>query len=86
MSVSRTRDLLGLVAFVVLCFGAATLGGVAVSSAAPGWYATLAKPSWTPPVFVFGPFLFQEIFKCLELRHVCVPQLDASPEERTGSS
>ena len=30
MNVSRTRDVLGLVAFVVLSFGVATLGGVAV--------------------------------------------------------
>lgn len=55
MNVSRTRDLLGLAAFVVLSFGAATLGGMAAGRALPGFYASLAKPSWTPPVFVFGP-------------------------------
>jgi benzodiazapine receptor len=55
MNVSRRRDLLGLAAFVVLSFGTATLGGVGVSYGFPGFYLLLAKPSWTPPVFVFGP-------------------------------
>jgi benzodiazapine receptor len=55
MTVSRRRDLLGLSAFVVLSFGTATLGGMAVAHAFPGWYPFLHKPAWTPPVFVFGP-------------------------------
>jgi benzodiazapine receptor len=55
MNVSRRRDVLGLLAFVALSFGAATLGGMAVARAFPGWYPVLEKPSWTPPVFVFGP-------------------------------
>ena len=55
MNVSRRRDVLGLLAFVALSFGAATLGGIAVARAFPDWYLLLAKPSWTPPVFVFGP-------------------------------
>ncbi len=55
MSVSRTRDLLGLAAFLLLSFGAGTLGGIAAARAFPGFYPQLAKPSWTPPVFVFGP-------------------------------
>jgi tryptophan-rich sensory protein len=55
MNVSRRRDVLGLSAFVVLSFGTAALGGIAVARAFPGWYPVLAKPSWTPPVFVFGP-------------------------------
>lgn len=55
MNVSRRRDLLGLIAFVVLSFGAATLGGMAVAEAFPEWYLSLRKPSWTPPVFVYGP-------------------------------
>jgi translocator protein len=55
VTVSRTRDVLGLTAFVVLCFGVSTLGGRAAASAVAEWYLDLRKPSWTPPGWVFGP-------------------------------
>jgi len=53
--VSRTRDILGLTAFVALCFGVSLLGGRATVSALAEWYPALQKPSWTPPGWVFGP-------------------------------
>jgi benzodiazapine receptor len=53
--VSRTRDVLGLTAFVALCFGVSVLGGRAAVSALTEWYPALRKPSWTPPGWVFGP-------------------------------
>ncbi len=55
MDVSRRRDLLGLAAFVVLSFGTAALGGMAVRHAFPRWYPLLNKPAWTPPAIVYGP-------------------------------
>ena len=55
MSVSRTRDVLGLTAFVALCFGVSVLGGMATRSALSEWYPALRKPAWTPPGWVFGP-------------------------------
>lgn len=46
------RDLLGLIAALAVCFGAAAVG----SQFMPGaWYAGLEKPPWTPPGAVFGP-------------------------------
>lgn len=55
MTVSRRRDVLGLAAFVVMCFGVSLLGGRATLPALAHWYPALAKPAWTPPGWVFGP-------------------------------
>jgi translocator protein len=46
------RRLLALVGWLLLCFAAASMGGFF----GPGeWYASLRKPSWNPPGWVFGP-------------------------------
>jgi tryptophan-rich sensory protein len=55
VTVSRRRDVLGLAAFVVMCFGVSLLGGRATLPALAHWYPALAKPAWTPPSWVFGP-------------------------------
>ena len=46
------RTALGFAAWLVVCFGAAAVGGLL----RPGdWYAQLEKPAWTPPNWLFGP-------------------------------
>ena len=52
---SRTRQMTVLATFVVLCFGVAALGSLATYPRIDDWYAALAKPSWRPPNWVFGP-------------------------------
>jgi tryptophan-rich sensory protein len=48
----RTADLMGLAFWIVLTFGVAAFA----SQFEPGaWYQTIAKPSWTPPGWLFGP-------------------------------
>ena len=55
VEIPPVRDMAGLVAFAVLCFGASLLGGRVASTAFADWYTALAKPDWTPPGWVFGP-------------------------------
>jgi translocator protein len=55
VTVSRTRDVLGLTGFVVLCFGVSVLGAMATASGLGEWYPALRKPAWNPPAWVFGP-------------------------------
>ena len=54
-AVQSRRQAVAFLFFVALCFGAAGIGGAITSSSVGTWYQTLAKPSWTPPDWVFGP-------------------------------
>jgi benzodiazapine receptor len=49
------KDLLKLILAVVGCELVGILGSVFTISAIPGWYATLNKPSFSPPNWLFGP-------------------------------
>lgn len=52
MHISRAIVLLG---FVALCLGVGFLGSFATAYSLGTWYRVLAKPSWTPPGWIFGP-------------------------------
>lgn len=38
-----------------VCFAAAAIGGAFTASSVGTWYENIAKPSWNPPDWVFGP-------------------------------
>lgn len=44
-----------LAGFLALCFGVAAIGGAVTATSVGTWYAGLAKPSFNPPAWVFGP-------------------------------
>jgi len=44
-----------LAALLAVCFAVAGLGGLTTTPNIPNWYASLTKPGWTPPGWVFGP-------------------------------
>lgn len=54
-AISPTKQATALVVILIICFAAAGLGSVATTPNIPTWFATLAKPSWNPPNWLFGP-------------------------------
>ena len=49
------NEWIALAVIMAVCFAVAGLGGAATSPEIPNWYQKLAKPSWTPPRWLFGP-------------------------------
>jgi tryptophan-rich sensory protein len=51
----KTRDVLGLLAAIFVCELAGVVGSIFTTPAIPTWYASLKKPSFNPPSWVFAP-------------------------------
>ena len=49
------REIGKLVLAVLICQLAGIIGSVFTMDAIPGWYATLARPEFSPPNWVFAP-------------------------------
>lgn len=54
MGGTRRRSGLMLIAWLVLCFAAAAIGGIG-SANAPEFFSALNRPDWAPPAWLFGP-------------------------------
>ena len=55
MERTRTRDIVEAVLSVVVCQVAGLIGAVATYPSIPTWYASLEKPAFNPPNWLFGP-------------------------------
>ena len=51
----RIRDIWKLVVSIVACLAAGAIGSIFTRQAIPTWYATLEKPVFNPPNWVFSP-------------------------------
>jgi len=51
----RAGSILALAGFVLVSLAAGFFGSFFTMDQIGTWYATLTKPSWTPPNWVFGP-------------------------------
>ena len=51
---SASRQIVGLLGWLILCFAAAAVGAVA-SAQAGAFYQQLARPGWAPPGWLFAP-------------------------------
>ncbi len=49
------KKALGILIFIVICELAGVIGSSFTTPSIPGWYATLAKPAFTPPNWGFAP-------------------------------
>lgn len=43
-----------MLAFIA-CFGVSAIGGLLTATSVSSWYLELARPSWNPPGWIFGP-------------------------------
>lgn len=55
MKTTVIRQTLVLLSFLLVTFAVAGISGVSTSGSVRGWYLTIAKPTWNPPAWVFGP-------------------------------
>jgi len=51
----KSRDIAGLIAAIFVCELAGLIGSIFTTPAIPTWYASLKKPSFNPPSWVFAP-------------------------------
>jgi len=52
---TRRHKIIAFVVFVVVCYAAAAIGGLATAGSVSSWFQTLKRPSFQPPDWVFGP-------------------------------
>ena len=55
MKDAKLKYVYKLIVSIIVCQGAGLIGSVFTTPSIPTWYATLQKPSFTPPNWLFAP-------------------------------
>jgi tryptophan-rich sensory protein len=55
MEQRKMNNILKLVTSIIICLFAGFIGSIFTSPSIPTWYATLTKPSFNPPDWIFAP-------------------------------
>jgi len=55
MGAMKPRDIWKLVVSIIACLAAGNIGSIFTRQAIPTWYATLEKPAFNPPSWLFAP-------------------------------
>jgi len=77
----KITDILKLAVSVILCQLAGFLGSLFTTPAIPTWYATLKKPFFTPPNWIFSP-VWISLFILMGISLFFVWQRQGHPEFR----
>jgi tryptophan-rich sensory protein len=72
-----------LIISLLLCFGAAAIGGFATANSLSDWYIQLNKPVFNPPNWVFGP-VWSILYTFMAITLWKVWSLPPSPERDTA--
>ena len=68
---------------LAVCLAAGGLGSLATSAKIPTWYATLAKPAWNPPNWLFAP-VWTTLYVLMAIAAFLVWERRAQPGARAG--
>jgi tryptophan-rich sensory protein len=79
---ARIRVGLFAVLSVVIVFSAAAIGNMATMPSIPTWYATLNKPFFNPPNWIFGP-VWTLLYSLLAFSFWRILKSNASGSDRT---
>ena len=55
MNIGKTGNIIKLLISIIVCECAGLIGSIFTTSAIPTWYASLQKPAFTPPNWLFTP-------------------------------